>query len=91
MIAPVAVIPEFPTLASPKSVTLGSPHSSSITFAGLRSRWTIPLAWAAATPSAIFATISAAPRGENRPPASSFSARLPPATNSSTKYGRPSC
>ncbi len=39
-------------LARPKSKTLTRPSPATITFAGFRSRWTMPLAWAAARASA---------------------------------------
>ena len=40
------------TLARPKSSSFTRPVDEIITFEGLRSRWTIPAAWAAARPSA---------------------------------------
>ena len=40
------------SLARPKSRTLTTPSGVTITFAGLRSRWTMPAAWAAASASA---------------------------------------
>ena len=48
--------------ARPKSVTCGRPRSSSITFAGFRSRWITPRAWAWAIASASRATSFAADR-----------------------------
>ena len=41
------------TLASPKSRILACPRWVTKMFAGLMSRWTIPLAWAASRPSAM--------------------------------------
>ncbi len=46
MIEPVSVMSEAPARAIPKSVTLASPASSTITLWGLRSRWMIPRRWA---------------------------------------------
>ena len=43
---PVWVISETPARAIPKSVTTALPSPSTITFWGLRSRWTTPLRWA---------------------------------------------
>ena len=42
------------SLASPKSSTFTNPVSVIITWAGFKSRWTIPDAWAGATASAIW-------------------------------------
>ncbi len=46
------------TLASPKSSTLTRPSPATMTFAGLRSRWTMPRSWAAASASATAEPIS---------------------------------
>ena len=46
MIEPVSVISEAPARAMPKSVTLGTPSSSTITLWGLKSRWMMPRLWA---------------------------------------------
>ena len=51
------------SLARPKSRTLTTPSGVTMTFAGLRSRWTMPAAWAAASASASgIAMRSASPR-----------------------------
>ena len=54
------------------------------TFCGLRSRWTMPRAWAACMARASTSTSAAARRASQGVP-SSWSARLPPAQNSSEK------
>ena len=41
MIEPVSVMSEAPARAMPKSATFARPSSSTMTFCGLRSRWTI--------------------------------------------------
>src|SRR5262245_12375925 len=69
-------------LARPKSVTLGSPAGSKRTLPGLRSRWTMPRSWAAATPRAIFSTSRAASAG------GSFFPPGPPIRSSSVPPGR---
>jgi len=46
------------TVASPKSRILTLPSDVMKRFSGLRSRWTMPLEWAAARPSAVAAPIS---------------------------------
>ena len=43
---PAWVISETPARAIPKSVTTALPSASTITFCGLRSRWTMPWRWA---------------------------------------------
>ena len=47
--------PSFPlqALARPKSRTFTLPSGVSLTFAGLRSRWTMPFSWASSSASAI--------------------------------------
>ena len=70
-------------------MTLGVPSAVSRMLAGLRSRWTMPLWWAAWTASASVATSAAAWRAGCGTPWI-CSARLPPSTNSIVKYGRPS-
>ena len=94
MIAPVRVCCESPSirLARPKSVILGLPSGVSRTLAGFRSRWMIPRAWAVGHRAGrARSTIGAAARGGLGLAADELAARLPPATNSSEKYGRPSC
>src|SRR5437868_4374973 len=67
--------------ARPKSETRGRPASSKMTFAGLRSRCTIPRAWACATPRATWATSPAASCGGSVP------FRMPPARRCAPERG----
>ncbi len=91
MIAPERVCWESPSicLARPKSVILGWWSGVSRTFAGFRSRWMIPRAWASAIARHRAITIVAATRGACGLPLMNWE-RLPPGTNSREKYGRPS-
>jgi hypothetical protein len=74
--------------ASPKSRTLTPPSGVILTFAGFRSRWTIPRACAASTASAIWrAMASASSTGIG--PAAMRSARVSPGTSSSTRARTP--
>ena len=68
MTEPVSVISEAPARAIPKSVTLARPSSSTITFCGFRSRWTIPLRVGEARPRR-------GSGGRSRPPRSTVSPR----------------
>jgi hypothetical protein len=58
-----ARVPSCISLARPKSRILACPDGVMMTFSGLRSRWTTPLSWAAASPRAICVTYSSALRG----------------------------
>ena len=82
-----SVVPRF---ASPKSATFGSPSAVRSTFAGFRSRWTMPSACAAATPRAIFSTSTAASRSGMGPPTSRRSSE-PPDRYSIAMNGPPAC
>ena len=53
------------SFASPKSRTLANPSRVTMTFSGLRSRWTMPAPWALARPSAICAARSMARFGSS--------------------------
>ncbi|QEL16317.1 hypothetical protein PX52LOC_03261 [Limnoglobus roseus] len=46
----VRVSSDVDRFARPKSVTFGVPWASSKALSGFRSRWTIPMSWAAPTP-----------------------------------------
>jgi len=67
--------------ARPKSSTFTLPSGVSLTFAGLRSRWTMPLSWAASRASAIWLAI---PRASSTGTLPRFSrrARSSPRTSS---------
>jgi hypothetical protein len=52
-VSPVSSASADTSFARPKSSTFTTPSRVTITFAGLTSRWTMPLAWAAASASAI--------------------------------------
>ena len=67
--------------ASPKSVTTTSPSRPSSTLAGLKSRWTRPRAWAAASPAPAARNRRSTSAGSRRS-ARSQSARLPPSSSS---------
>ena len=56
------------SLARPKSMILACPDSVSMTFFGLRSRWTTPRAWASASPSATSIARSRARTGSSGRP-----------------------
>ncbi len=90
MRVPVAVSPgpSSKCRAKPKSEILGVPSTASRMLAGFKSRWTMPFACAACTAPVRAATSSAASRVGSGVPAS-FSARVPPSTNSIVKYARP--
>ena len=65
IVGEVAASPDLPTTGSrlfarPKSSTFTVPSGRSFTFAGLRSRWTIPCSWAASSASAICRAIGMA-------------------------------
>ena len=68
-------------LARPKSSTFTSPSAESLTFAGLRSRWTMPFSWAASSASAIRRAIAIASSTGSRP-RRRRSARSSPSTSS---------
>ncbi len=75
--------------ASPKSSTLASPRRVTNRFAGLMSRWTMPLPWAACNASATcepMRTISSTGIGE---PESRYF-KVWPSMSSMTRNGRPS-
>jgi hypothetical protein len=83
---PFSVKPSSPSSrqARPKSVTFGVPSAVSRTFAGLRSRWTIPLWCAMWTAPASVAVREAAQAAGCGVPAT-FARRLPPSTSSMVK------
>ena len=56
---------EVRSRAMPKSISRGSPDSSTRMFLGLMSRWTIPRRWAKSAAAATFATSAAAWRGDS--------------------------
>ena len=60
---PTWVISEAPARAMPKSVTVAFPSSSTITFCGLRSRWTTPWRWAKPAASSTWRTSGTACSG----------------------------
>ncbi len=64
------------SLATPKSRIFTSPSGRTITFAGLTSRWTMPLSCASASPSAICAAIASARAGSIGPRSSAVAQRL---------------
>ena len=66
------------SLARPKSRILTKPSFETMTFSGFRSRWTMPAAWALASPSAIW-TESSRRRlvGSGSPEATSSRSVLP--------------
>ena len=70
--------------ARPKSSTFTLPSGVSLTLAGLRSRWTIPLSWASSSASAICrATTTASSTGSG--PRFKRSARSSPSASSMTR------
>ena len=75
-------------LARPKSSTLTCPSAPTFTFAGLRSRWTIPFSWAASSASAICFAIATASSSGTRPRAMR-SERSSPSASSRTRNGWP--
>ena len=75
--------------ASPKSVTATRPLLSSSTFSGLKSRWTMPPACAAASASPAVRKTSRMASSE-RGSAWSHVASVCPATSSIEMYARPS-
>ena len=68
--------------ARPKSVMRTCPSPSSMTLAGLRSRWTTPRSCAAARPAQIWRAISSARSSGKRPMRRSSEARSSPSTYS---------
>jgi hypothetical protein len=60
---PAWVISDTPARAMPKSVTIALPSASTITFCGLRSRWTTPFRWAKRVASSTWRTSAAACSG----------------------------
>ncbi len=76
-------------LARPKSRTLTFPSGVTLTFAGLRSRWTIPFSCASSSASATRPAIGTA-SSTGIGPRFSRSARSSPGTSSSTRNGWPS-
>ncbi len=73
----------------PKSTSLTRPPGVTMTLAGLTSRWTIPLAWAAARPSAIWAAIDTA-SARGRGPRSIFFLSVSPSQKAMAMNSRPS-
>ena len=76
-------------LARPKSSTFTLPSGVSLTFAGFRSRWTMPLLWASSSASAICSAISSA-SSTGIAPRASRSLRSSPSTSSRARNGFPS-
>ena len=72
---PVWVISETPARAMPKSVTVALPSASTITFWGLRSRWTTPWRWAKRAPSSTWRIRPTACSGVSPASISCFSER----------------
>ncbi len=84
----VMVMPESPMArAMPKSITLTWPLRVSMTFAGLMSRWTMPLRWAYSRPWRMPMVISMARSGSSLRPLWRSSRSVEPSTYSITMYG----
>ena len=73
--------------AMPKSMTLTAPARVIITFAGLMSRWMIPLRWLKSSAPQTSAMISMARRGGSRPSVLRMSRSVRPSTYSMTMNG----
>ena len=73
--------------AIPKSITLISPRGPIMTFAGLMSRWTIPMRWLYARASRTPSVMWAASAGSSIDRSLSSSRRVCPSTYSITMYG----
>ena len=84
----VIVIPESPMArAMPKSMTLTWPVRVSMTFAGLMSRWTMPLRWEYSRAWRMPMVISSVRSGSSFLPECSSSLSVEPSTYSMTMYG----
>ena len=72
--APVIVIRSSVSrsLAMPKSISLSTPSSRTMTFSGFRSRWMTPSSCACASAAASSWMIIAASSGGSRPPSSRY-------------------
>ena len=75
--------------AIPKSVTLASPDGSTITFAGLMSRWTTPFLWAWSSARATWATMRATTGQATGPSSRARSASVWPRSSSSAMKSAP--
>ena len=84
---PAASSGRLSALARPKSSTLTLPSGVSFTFAGFRSRCTIPFSCAASSASAIWRAIARA-SSTGIGPAAIRSPSVPPSTSSSTSASR---
>ncbi len=69
----------------PKSVSLTTPSSRTITFSGFRSRWTTPAACACSSASAMGSRQAAASSGGSKGWASAKARRVWPRMNSVTR------
>ena len=88
IVGEAVALPLPPTIGSsvfarPKSSTFTVPSGRSFTFAGLRSRWTIPSSWAASSASAICRAIGSA-SSTGIGPSAMRSASVGPSTSSRT-------
>ena len=73
--------------AMPKSMTLTAPLLVIMTFAGLMSRWMMPLRWLKSSALQMSATISMARRAGSRPSLRRMSRSVRPSTYSMTMNG----
>ena len=89
---PVRVVPRTPTtLAMPKSMTFTMPWRLSIRFVGLISRCTMPMRWAAPTPSSACLNQGMASSTGKGPRRRMSCSKFSPSTNSIAMKAFPSC